>query len=54
MRSGSDPHVASWDSQLFSQSKVRMGWIYLIKNKVNGNPSNGFIWKRELKTAEAL
>jgi group I intron endonuclease len=36
MRSGSDPQDASWDSQLFSQPKVRMGWIYLIKNKVNG------------------
>jgi len=36
MRSGSDPQDASWDSQLFSQPKVRMGWIYLIQNKVNG------------------
>ena len=36
MRSGSDPQDAYWDSQLFSQPKVRMGWIYLIKNKVNG------------------
>ena len=36
MRSGSGPQDASWDSQLFSQPKVRMGWIYLIKNKVNG------------------
>lgn len=30
------PQDAPWDSQLFSQSKVRMGWIYLIRNKVNG------------------
>jgi len=36
MRSGSDPQNASWDSQLFSQPKVRMGWIYMIRNKVNG------------------
>ena len=36
MRSRSDPQAASWDSQLFSQPMVRMGFIYLIKNKVNG------------------
>ena len=30
------PQGALWEFQIFSQAKVRMGWIYLIRNKVNG------------------